>query len=98
MDAFTPTSELRCPHCSHAELLAMPTDACVILHRCSGCGALLRPKAGDCCVFCSHGTVPCPPVQLGGRVSSCNRCPWTWPALSRPARSGPSVFRRAGAS
>jgi hypothetical protein len=23
----------------------------------------LRPKAGDCCVFCSYGTVPCPPVQ-----------------------------------
>ena len=30
---------------------------------CKGCGAMLRPKAGDCCVFCSYGSVPCPPVQ-----------------------------------
>ena len=27
------------------------------------CGTLLRPKSGDCCVFCSYGTVPCPPIQ-----------------------------------
>jgi hypothetical protein len=25
----------------------------------------LSPKAGDCCVFCSYGSVPCPPVQQG---------------------------------
>jgi len=24
--------------------------------------AALRPKAGDCCVFCSYGLVPCPPI------------------------------------
>jgi hypothetical protein len=30
---------------------------------CAGCGALLRPKPGDCCVFCSYGSVPCPPIQ-----------------------------------
>ena len=30
------------------------------------CGTLLRPKAGDCCVFCSYGSVKCPPVQAGG--------------------------------
>ena len=23
------------------------------------------PKPGDCCVFCSYATVPCPPVQVG---------------------------------
>ena len=23
----------------------------------------LKPKAGDCCVFCSYGSVPCPPIQ-----------------------------------
>ncbi|MDY0329290.1 MAG: GDCCVxC domain-containing (seleno)protein [Thiomonas sp.] len=27
------------------------------------CGAELRPLPGDCCVFCSYGSVPCPPVQ-----------------------------------
>jgi len=29
------------------------------------CGELLRPKSGDCCVFCSYGLAPllCPPIQ-----------------------------------
>ncbi|MDD2796322.1 MAG: GDCCVxC domain-containing (seleno)protein [Acidocella sp.] len=25
---------------------------------------MLRPKPGDCCVLCSYGSVPCPPIQL----------------------------------
>lgn len=45
----------------------MPTTACLFFHQCTGCGNLLRPKDGDCCVFCSYGSVPCPPVQEGGR-------------------------------
>ncbi|MFZ0027756.1 MAG: GDCCVxC domain-containing (seleno)protein, partial [Pseudolabrys sp.] len=24
------------------------------------------PKDGDCCVFCSYGSVPCPPIQEKG--------------------------------
>jgi hypothetical protein len=43
----------------------MPTDACQFFYDCKACGALLRPEPGDCCVFCSYGTVPCPPVQAG---------------------------------
>lgn len=58
-------STLTCPHCGHAERLEMPTDACQWFHSCSGCGTALRPKPGDCCVFCSWGDVPCPPVQAG---------------------------------
>jgi hypothetical protein len=27
---------------------------------------LLRPKPGDCCVFCSYGDMKCPPMQGGG--------------------------------
>ncbi len=23
----------------------------------------MKPKPGDCCVFCSFGDVPCPPIQ-----------------------------------
>jgi len=57
-------SVLTCPHCGAREKLEMPTDACLYVHECTGCGAPLKPKAGDCCVFCSYGTVPCPPVQL----------------------------------
>jgi hypothetical protein len=41
----------------------MPTDACQYFYDCKGCGAVLKPNAGDCCVFCSYGDVPCPPIQ-----------------------------------
>lgn len=57
------TSELTCPNCGHISRETMPTDACIYFYDCAGCGTLLRPKAGDCCVFCSYGSVPCPPVQ-----------------------------------
>ena len=32
-------------------------------YECTGCGTKLKPKPGDCCVFCSYGSVPCPPIQ-----------------------------------
>jgi hypothetical protein len=62
-------SELTCPMCGYRSIETMPTDACIYFHECAGCGALLRPKAGDCCVFCSYGSVPCPPIQA--RSSCC---------------------------
>jgi hypothetical protein len=43
----------------------MPTDACVFFHECTACLTLIRPNDGDCCVFCSFGTVVCPPMQGG---------------------------------
>jgi hypothetical protein len=58
-----PTSELTCPTCGHRSTETMPTDACIYFHECTSCGVLLRPKSGDCCVFCSYGSVPCPPIQ-----------------------------------
>jgi hypothetical protein len=58
------TSVLTCPHCGSVTTERMPLDACVFIHECQRCRALLRPKPGDCCVFCSYGTVKCPPVQL----------------------------------
>ena len=57
------TSTLTCPQCEHAKLEKMPTDACQYFYECEGSGALLKPLAGDCCVFCSYGDVPCPPIQ-----------------------------------
>ena len=56
-------SELTCPHCGAVKEETMPTDACLYFYECTGCHALLRPKAGDCCVFCSFGSVKCPPIQ-----------------------------------
>lgn len=41
----------------------MPENACLFFWKCQRCGELLRPRKGDCCVFCSYGNVPCPPVQ-----------------------------------
>jgi len=58
-------STITCPECGHLALEAMPTDACQFYYHCKGCGARLKPKTGDCCVFCSYGLVPCPPVQAG---------------------------------
>ena len=60
-------STLVCPECGHEERMEMPTDACLFFHECSACRVLLKPKAGDCCVFCSYGDVPCPPVQINGK-------------------------------
>lgn len=56
-------SVITCPQCGHRETETMPTDACQFFYDCKGCGAVLRPKQGDCCVFCSYGDTPCPPVQ-----------------------------------
>jgi LPXTG-motif cell wall-anchored protein len=57
-------SRLTCPHCGHAENLRMPTDACLFFWDCPACGQRAKPHAGDCCVFCSYGDIPCPPIQL----------------------------------
>ena len=32
----------------------------MIKHECEGCRAVLRPKEGDCYVFCSYALDPCP--------------------------------------
>ncbi|CAA6603453.1 conserved hypothetical protein [Rhodospirillaceae bacterium LM-1] len=45
----------------------MPANACIQWSDCPACGARLKPKAGDCCVYCSYGSVPCPPIQKAGR-------------------------------
>ena len=68
-------STIACPHSGHRRLETMPRDACQWFYECTGCGVLLRPKPGDCCVYCSFGSVPCPPVQAadadGGQRDCC---------------------------
>ena len=59
-------SVITCPHCGQQQQETMPTDACVHFYECQNCHAMLRPKSGDCCVFCSYGSVKCPPIQSGG--------------------------------
>ncbi|MXS86345.1 hypothetical protein ABO04_10695 [Nitrosomonas sp. HPC101] len=56
-------STITCPHCRHQEIEEMPVNACQWYYECKSCHLLLHPLPGDCCVFCSYGTVPCPPRQ-----------------------------------
>ncbi|MFL4469044.1 GDCCVxC domain-containing (seleno)protein [Tateyamaria armeniaca] len=58
-------STLTCPHCNQSKVETMPTDACQWFYECESCGVVLKPLSGDCCVYCSYGTVPCPPIQDG---------------------------------
>jgi hypothetical protein len=66
-------STITCPQCSASATENMPTDACQYFYDCTGCGAVLKPLQGDCCVFCSYGDVPCPPIQeaRGTGVGGC---------------------------
>lgn len=59
-------STITCPFCGHQASERMPTDACVFFYTCKGCGKTLKPREGDCCVFCSYGSVPCPFMQEAG--------------------------------
>jgi hypothetical protein len=56
-------SIITCPECGYQKMEVMPEDACQFYYECDKCHALLRPLEGDCCVFCSFGSVKCPPVQ-----------------------------------
>lgn len=58
-------STITCPVCGHQKEEVMPTDSCVFFYECAQCKTRLKPLAGDCCVFCSYGTRPCPPIQAG---------------------------------
>lgn len=68
-------STITCPECGGQATETMPKDACQYFYKCSSCGALLKPKAGDCCVFCSYGSVACPPIQEHtGQQSAASCC------------------------
>lgn len=58
-------STITCPECGHKETEVMPMEACQWFYDCKACHTILKPKKGDCCVFCSYGTVACPPMQQG---------------------------------
>ena len=67
-------STLTCPQCDGISTETMPADACQYFYDCLHCGTVLKPLKGDCCVFCSYGDVPCPPIQearASGEDTSC---------------------------
>jgi hypothetical protein len=62
-EAMKLTSTLKCPHCGFEREETMPVSYCQITYECTHCKAKLKPKKGDCCVFCSYGSNQCPPKQ-----------------------------------
>lgn len=66
-------STLTCPECGAVQSAIMPADACQWFYECRHCHTVLRPKPGDCCVFCSYATVPCPPMQRAAKAGAAGR-------------------------
>jgi hypothetical protein len=64
-------STLTCPYCGFEKEEKMPTNACLFFYECTRCHKRFKPKDGDCCVFCSYGTVSCPPIQQND-IGCCN--------------------------
>ena len=62
-------SIITCPECGFQKEETMPIDSCEFFYECINCKTLLKPKQGDCCVYCSYGSVTCPPIQEN---NSCN--------------------------
>ena len=56
-------SEITCPNCGHKKVEEMPTESCQFFNECENCKKVLRPNDGDCCVYCSFGSVKCPSIQ-----------------------------------
>ena len=56
-------SVLTCPKCGHQKEENMSSDACQFFYECEQCKTMLKPIKGDCCVYCSYGSIPCPPIQ-----------------------------------
>lgn len=57
------TATITCPVCGARSEETMPVNACIHFYECMECHTLLHPRPGDCCVFCSYGSSPCPPRQ-----------------------------------
>jgi len=59
------SSVINCPECGYEKDETMPKNSCQFFYECTNCKKVLKPKKGDCCVFCSYGSVKCPPMQQG---------------------------------
>ncbi|MGQ9674024.1 MAG: GDCCVxC domain-containing (seleno)protein, partial [Candidatus Aminicenantales bacterium] len=61
-------SVVTCPQCGYQKEEIMPTEFCQFFYECPGCGEILKPRQGDCCVFCSYGSRKCPSKEAEGRI------------------------------
>lgn len=64
-------SIITCPKCGHKKEEIMPTDTCQFFYQCENCKETLKPNQGDCCVYCSFGSVKCPSIQ--DNQNCCNK-------------------------
>ncbi|MEX0780069.1 MAG: GDCCVxC domain-containing (seleno)protein [Balneolales bacterium] len=60
-------SLITCPNCGFAKEEQMPVDACQYFYECESCKKVLKPLPDDCCVYCSYGSVSCPPIQQNNK-------------------------------
>lgn len=56
-------SIISCPNCDFQKKETMPMDSCQFFYKCENCHTTLKPKQGDCCVYCSYGSAKCPSIQ-----------------------------------
>jgi hypothetical protein len=101
-------STLTCPSSGHKAVELMPADACQFFYHCKGGGAKLKPLPGDCCVFCSYGSVPCPPNEAIRRLLSIDHvsvpfdrrplktCALSWGKGAREACTRTTLLRYSG--
>jgi hypothetical protein len=54
---------ITCPECKFKKTEILPTEVCQLKYTCTNCNAVLQPKGGDCCVFCSYSDHKCPSMQ-----------------------------------
>lgn len=64
-------STITCPECGFKKAELMPENACSFFYECTNCHTILKPREGDCCVYCSYGSVKCPPVQNNDKCCCC---------------------------
>ena len=60
---ITTTSIITCPKCDFKKEEVMPTESCQFFYTCTNCKELLKALKGDCCVYCSFGSINCPSIQ-----------------------------------
>ena len=68
------TSTIICPECGYKKEEEMPTNACQFFYECENCKVILKPNKGDCCVYCSFGTISCPSIQENKSCENTNCC------------------------
>ena len=69
MEKLERNSTITCPKCGFRKTELMELNSCQFFYECTKCKSSLKPREGDCCVFCSYGDVKCPPIQRGGKTS-----------------------------